>query len=386
MKKLLIVYHAGAMANPRAIYSALARAGNFEVSVVVPQRMRIDRVYDSSGWLTVEHEEAADGYRLMPVALRNPENYWQGFESGPLRQCLHESQADLIHVFDEPVSGYLYQLIWARWMARRQSKVLFFGFDNLPIRLGPRARVLWWLAWRQMAGGVAANSEALENVRRAGFPAKRPLERVFWGVSTEVFRPMKDSGLRAELGLENKRVVGFVGRKSPEKGVRVLMEAMQNLPPEVHCLLIGSGPMAEEIEKWAARPEMKGRVHLREPMNQSELARHMNCMDVLALPSLTTPKWKEQYGRVLAEAMACGVPVVGSDSGAIPEVIGEAGLVAKEDDARALAQALETALFDGETQERLKRRGLERAEAELSVSAMARQLTQFYARVLGAAN
>ena len=61
------------------------------------------------------------------------------------------------------------------------------------------------------------------------------------------------------------------------------------------------------------------------PLN--DVPRHLRALDALVLPSESTPLWKEQFGHVLIEAMACGVPVVGSDSGAIPEVIGEAGLL-----------------------------------------------------------
>jgi len=114
------------------------------------------------------------------------------------------------------------------------------------------------------------------------------------------------------------------------------------------------------------------------------VVKYMNCMDALALPSLTTPEWKEQYGRVIPEAMACGVPVVGSDSGAIPEVIGSAGLVAPEGDPVKLAEALHTALIDEAAAERFKKEGMLRAERELSVGAMAAGLLALYQRVQGA--
>ena len=83
-------------------------------------------------------------------------------------------------------------------------------------------------------------------------------------------------------------------------------------------------------------------------------------LDAVVLPSLTTPRWKEQFGRILIEAMACGVPVVGSDSGEIPEVIGDAGLIVPEGNASVLARALQCLYDDRELREDLSRRGRRR--------------------------
>ena len=139
--------------------------------------------------------------------------------------------------------------------------------------------------------------------------------------------------------------------------------------------------MRGEIELWSDLPRLAGRVHILEPKRSEEMPNYLNCMDVLAVPSLTTMDWKEQYGRVVAEAMACGVPVVGSDSGAIPEVVDSAGWIVPEGDVAALAEALHDAIF-GEKRQSLIQQGLQRAEEELSVRAMSRQLIPFYDRVL----
>jgi glycosyltransferase involved in cell wall biosynthesis len=68
-----------------------------------------------------------------------------------------------------------------------------------------------------MAGGAAANSEALENLKRAGFPKNRPVERIFWGITTDMFKPMDGPDLKKEPGLDCEHIVGFVGRHVPEK-------------------------------------------------------------------------------------------------------------------------------------------------------------------------
>lgn len=382
--KVLIVYHAGAMENPRHIYRALAQASDVELTVIVPKRFKVERVYEPSGWLCVEHEENRAGYQLIPVPLRNPYNYWQGFESEPLRRLIKEVRPDIIHVLDEPTSGCLFQVVWQRLAVPPRSKVLFYGFENLPIRLGRRSRLKWKFTWAQIAGGAAANSEALENLKRAGFPRNRLLKRIFWGISTDVFRPLNKLTLKNDLNLDCEHIVGFVGRLVPEKGLRVLLAAMRRLPTTVHCLIIGTGPMRAELELWSGLPDLKGRIHLFDVMPPERLVEYINCMDVLAIPSLTVSHWKEQYGRVTGEAMACGVPVVGSDSGAIPEVIDSAGLIVSEGDVSALAKALHTAIFDRGVREHLKQQGLQRVEQELSVKAMVQRLMDLYRRVLEA--
>jgi len=381
--RVLIVYHAGAMHNPRQLYRALADVRGITLTVVVPRRLKVDRVYDPSGWLTVEREEDANSYRLVPVPLRNPLSTWQGFDGDRLRRVIRQVHPDIIHVLDEPTSGYLFQVVWQRLTTSPRSQVLFYAFSNLPIQVGLLSRLKWRFTWAQMAGGAAANSEALENLKHAGFPANRLLERIFWGISLDVFRPMDSAFLKRELRLECDHIVGFAGRLVPEKGVTVLLASMRYLPSSVHCLIIGNGPMRADIELWGDLPGLHGRVHLLDAMPPEMLARYMNCMDILVVPSLTMPQWKEQYGRVIGEAMACGVPVIGSDSGAIPEVIGPDGLIVPEGDASALAKAAHQAIFDKEVRDRLRQHGADRSERELSVKAMSERLVRFYAQVLG---
>jgi glycosyltransferase involved in cell wall biosynthesis len=110
--------------------------------------------------------------------------------------------------------------------------------------------------------------------------------------------------------------------------------------------------------------------------------RYLNAMDVLCAPSCTTPRWREQFGRMLVEAFACGVPVIGSDSGEIPHVLGDAGLVAREGDeaawGRALAGLLESPARRGE----LAVRGMERARARFAWPVVARQHLDFFERLV----
>jgi glycosyltransferase involved in cell wall biosynthesis len=101
-------------------------------------------------------------------------------------------------------------------------------------------------------------------------------------------------------------------------------------------------------------------------------------LDALALPSHTTRAWKEQFGRVLIEAMSCGVPVVGSSSGEIPNVIGDAGLIYPEGDVRALAATLGRLAEQPELYADLAGRGRARVLEHYTQAALARQYYEVY--------
>jgi L-malate glycosyltransferase len=378
--KIVLVYHGGATAHTRPLYRALAEQASVErLTVVVPERIRCDPIYAQSGWLSAE-PNSNDGYDVLPVRLNDPFDYGRGFERRGLGSALRATGGDIIHVLDEPFSRYLLQVIQLAPLNSSRSRVMFYGFENRPLRLGRRGAATWRVAWRRTAGGAAANSEALENLRKAGYPSGRPLERIFWGVPTEIFSRDRAGWIR-DFGNDMTRVVGYVGRLSSEKGLLVLAAAMLRLPPDVHCVLVGAGPLQSELELLRMVPELRGRVHFNPPADAEGLARMLPTFDVLVLPSLTMPHWKEQYGRVLTEAMASGVPVVGSDSGAIPEVMGDAGLVAPEGDPAALAAALDVALFDESVRQRLIETGYRRVEHELSVKVMSASLVSLYHRV-----
>jgi glycosyltransferase involved in cell wall biosynthesis len=378
MLRVLIVYHSGASPNARCIFQALATNRSLSLTVIAPARIQTDPVYAPDGWLPLPAKESDAGYDLIPIALRDATDYRRGFEPGPLREWIVRLKPDIIHVFDEVTSTYLRQIAWMRLTAAPQAKVLFYGFNNLPVSF--RRRLEGRFFWPLLAGGAVASTGALHTVRHDGFSKQRPVERIFWGISTAVFHPLDRGGLEQEFGLEPATRVGYVGRLVPSKGMRIFREAFEQLPDHQHGLIIGSGPLRDEMQQWAGSAGRKGRLTLRESLPPAELVKYLNCMDVLVLPSLTTPEWKEQYGRVLAEAMACGVPVIGSDSGAIPEVISPAGLIVPEGDASALAAALQKLLGNDQLRADLKSLARQRAETELSANAMARNLADFYSR------
>ncbi len=127
---------------------------------------------------------------------------------------------------------------------------------------------------------------------------------------------------------------------------------------------------------------LESRVEFRGALPPAQVAQHLCDLDVVVLPSRTTPVWKEQLGRVLLEAMASQVPVVGSNSGAIPEVIGEAGLIFPEGDAAALADCLQRLQAAPSLRQELAERGYRRVQTYYSQVCLARRTADLYRQLM----
>ncbi len=145
------------------------------------------------------------------------------------------------------------------------------------------------------------------------------------------------------------------------------------------ALFVGAGPEEPALRQWADRHG--DRVRVCTGVSHEQVPAWLNAMDMLCAPSQTAPLWREQLGRMLIEAFACGVPVVGSDSGEIPHVIGEAGLVVGEADVLGWVEAVGGLLESPARREDFARRGLTRAR-DFSWSNVARQHLDFFDELL----
>jgi glycosyltransferase involved in cell wall biosynthesis len=175
-------------------------------------------------------------------------------------------------------------------------------------------------------------------------------------------------------------VVGFVGRLLPEKGIETLIAAMGKLPSSVRLAIVGNGPHEPALRRAAA--PLGSRVRFLPAMPRHRMPIVLGALDALVLPSRTTPEWKEQFGRILVEAHACGRWAIGSDSGEIPNVIGDPRCVFHEGDTASLVRRLRFVL--GRKPPRfLRRRALERF-SETSIASATATFLQRLARRAGA--
>jgi glycosyltransferase involved in cell wall biosynthesis len=171
-----------------------------------------------------------------------------------------------------------------------------------------------------------------------------------------------------------------------QKGLLVLFDALAGLAlSEVeglevpwHLHLVGDGPLRPVLEARVTQERLAGQVTFNRGVPSNQMPAYLRRMDAVVLPSLSRPNWKEQFGRILIEAMACGVPVVGSDSGEIPHVIGEAGLIAREGDAVDLREKLALLAADPARRTALGQAGRQRILAHYTQARVAAETVRVY--------
>jgi glycosyltransferase involved in cell wall biosynthesis len=216
-----------------------------------------------------------------------------------------------------------------------------------------------------------ASSEGIEVLRRQGYCGGGSVIQQM-GLDTRYFYPKPAGALREQLGLTGF-VVGFVGRLAPEKGIDTLLHAVAQSRslPQLSVLIIGSG--TEHIKLQALAQTLGIAEHSRfiDAVPHDQLVEYMNALNLLVLPSRTMVQWKEQFGRVLVEAMACKINVAGSDSGAIPEVIHDPDRIFSEGNAAKLAAIIDELAENPDLCHTLAERGYRRVIEEYTVERLA---------------
>jgi glycosyltransferase involved in cell wall biosynthesis len=186
-----------------------------------------------------------------------------------------------------------------------------------------------WL-WPRIDHLLAVAQPSLDGIRAAGMPASVMASTLVAG-GLEPDGEVEPMGLPFEPG---SFIVGFAGRLIEAKGWRLLLSALERLPAHVTVAIAGDGPQRADLELAMRAPALEGRVHFAGLLPKDELWGFYAALDCLAVPSLTTPRWKEQSASTLVDGLCMGLPIVGSDSGGIPDMIGEAGLIVAEGDDR----------------------------------------------------
>jgi glycosyltransferase involved in cell wall biosynthesis len=354
VKRLLTIGHSYVVGLNRALAHemAIAGAGEWSVTVAAPSRYRGDL---RNLALEPQSSEAA---RVVAVETRLPSVPHLMWYGGGFRSLLREPW-DVVHCWEEP---YVLSAAQIADACRPQTAFVFATFQNIakryPFPLSTFERRVLDRANAWVAFGKTTHEVQCERDPRY---RDKPSAVIGPGVDPTVFRPHPTlrAEARARLGWnDDLPVIGFAGRFVRPKGIDTLIAALQRISQPWRALFVGDGPERKRLARLAARaPE---HVRVISDARHDDMPMWMNGMDVLCAPSRTTSAWREQFGRMLIEAMACGVPVIGSDSGEIPHVLGDAGIVAREGDVDDWRDALDRVLGTPGIRSELSERGIRR--------------------------
>lgn len=359
-----------------------------EVTVVVPRRWRPGGVQNQ----LIETQPRQEGsFRVVPVSNFSENNQGLLTFGADIIPLLRQFQPHIIQVEQGAKAVGYAQLITLNKLIGLKAKNLFFTWWNLPYDLKFPVSLLEAYNLRNTHGLIVGNQDAKEVLRQHGYQ-QPAIVMPQLGVDESRFFPRSQPELKRQLDIQpDDFVVGFVGRFVEEKGLLTLGKALSGLNEHPwKWLLLGRGSLQSVLIEKVAEWGIKDRMIWVESVPHEEVPRYINLMNTLVLPSetndqfktLTATGWKEQFGHVLIEAMASKVPVIGSDSGEIPYVIENAGLVFPERNVSALRNCLRQLMEQPKLADSLAQLGYERAISRYTNKALAKQLLEFYKELL----
>ncbi|HYT34173.1 MAG TPA: glycosyltransferase family 4 protein [Ktedonobacteraceae bacterium] len=348
----------------------LAKCPGVELTLVTPpywqsddgSKQALERLYTS-------------GYQMIVTPLRLNGNFHLHYYPR-LGKLVRDLRPQIVHIDEEP---YNFATFHAMWLASRQkSRALFFTWQNLYRNYPPPFRQVEQYNYRHAAAALAGNRDAAEVLKRKGYNGPISVIPQF-GFDTAIYQRAEPRKPRAP---GDPFTLGFVGRLKDNKGLDLLVAALPELPAYCRVVFIGNGPMKEQLAEQSARAGVAQRVTFKAGLPTYAIPGEMQQLDALVLPSVTRPNWIEQFGRVLPEAMACETPVIGSNSGEIPHVIADAGLVFQEGNVQALVNCIRQLLDDPALYSQLAKKGRQRVLENYTQEHIARQTYKVYQEML----
>ncbi len=378
--RVLVLSHSYIIKPYRRKFALIAERSDVTLRVVMPARW-----YESFQDIAFEPESDTP-CEEFPCPIRFSGYGSRFYYRRGVKSHFQDFQPDIIHLEEEAWSLNALQTVWLKRKYCPKSRFIFRTSLSIPSKQRFGALPVWIERWvfRETDRALPLSINAGKILTERGYTGQQtPFPN---GVDVRHFYKMDVRELRNSLQLGDCFVIGYVGRLLQMKGIDTILEAVAHLVSRdatysYRLLIVGQGEDKLSFQKTAETLGISEQIVWIDAVPPEEVAAYINCMDTLVLPSRTTAGWVEFFGRVLIEGMACEVPVIGSDSGEIPHVIDDAGLVFPEDDMDTLAEQIHRIAHDVRLREDLVARGLSRIE-DFTWETIAERTYQVYQELL----
>ena len=375
--RVLIIDKTAGLETSQERFRQLAKYPDLELHVLAPCKWHEHGLVVDAAKL-----HPPDGYQLHLGHCIWKGYYARGMYLSGLWRAFWRSRPDIVHLLEEPWSFFAAQAVRAARLWSWKSRFIFYTWENIyrdgkyNSRISLIQNRIDRRVMRRSAAAMCATEAARSVLEIKGFEGR--IEVIPYGVDTPFLAGNIEPALPQKPQVFR---IGYVGRFLKMKGLDNLIEAASKIK-DSQLLLIGQGDYEGAMRTLIERKGITNRTMILSPVAREKLPSYLTTLDVLVLPSRTTPGWMEQLGRVLLEAMAVGVPVIGSDSGAIPEVIGDAGIIYPEDEPHTLARSLENLRNDPSLRQEMIRRGKQRIASRYNWARFADETYRLYQEVL----
>jgi glycosyltransferase involved in cell wall biosynthesis len=358
---LSIAHTAVSRAAGRLRYHPFARRTDLDVDLVVPAR------WQQFG-RTIEADTPDDpGVRVHALPIWFPQAgpmSWYLHVYPGLRRLMRQVRPQVVHLWEEPWS-----LVALEACLLKGDAALVLEVDqNILKRLPPPFEAIRKFVLRRTDHILARSPDAAEVVRAKGYRGR--ISYIGYGVDQDTFRPPEQAITRPNGTLQ----LGYVGRLVEDKGLDDALDAMARARSDVRLAILGEGPYEAALRERVQALGLESRVSFQGWTSPSDVAHFIQRLDALILLTRATPKTLEQFGRVIVEAQACGVPVIGAATGAIPSVIGDGGWVVPARDPQALAKLLDVIAHDPQARRARAAAGRDNVATRFTYDAIAQDL------------
>lgn len=361
----MIASHACSLPQNQRIFSLAAKQRGWKVTLVLPSNWRNE-------YGNIHEAQLLEGFKadLVTAPVLKAGSVPLHVYRMNMSKVLRDVQPDVVYSHNEAYALSTMQLCRANLVTDKKP-FGFFSCQNLVKR--------YPIPFRQGEAWVYRNSSFF-------FPITEAVDRVhrqkgYHGSSCIIPLGFDARSYATTINVRDRHLnskgpfrLAFIGRVVEEKGLITLAAALARLKDlDWRFILVGAGPFENQVKKALEHAGIADRVEWRGFVKHEEVARFYETVDALILPSESRSNWTEQFGRVLVEAMACGTPVIGSDSGEIPNIIRQTngGLIFREADSGSCADAVRKMICDQEQRAAMAERGHEYVHANYALDALA---------------